>query len=253
MTTPTLDRPTNPAAASVRATKATDTDRSVRKASITAGVGLVLMSALSAFGYLIAVKGLVTQGDAARTAQNIAAHEGMFRFGIVSLYLVAALDVIVAWALYRLFRPVSKGISNLAAWLRIAYAGVFVIAISQLVGVLRLVGTDQLQSHALGRIHTFTDVWDAGLVLFGLHLFVIAYLAIRSSHVPRLLGLLLAIAGFGYLFDSLGAALSHGSPPDVAALTGLGEFVFALWLVSRGRSITLSQSGRERHHGSRNA
>src|SRR5271165_5707288 len=56
-------------------------NRSIRKASITAGVGLLLMSALSGFGYLVAVKGLVTQGDAARTAKEIMGSEGLFRFG----------------------------------------------------------------------------------------------------------------------------------------------------------------------------
>ena len=68
------------------------------------------MSVLSAFGYLVAVKGLVVPGNAARTARNIAGHEGLFRFGILSLYLVAALDVVVAWALYRVFKPVSEGV-----------------------------------------------------------------------------------------------------------------------------------------------
>jgi hypothetical protein len=53
-------------------------NRSIRKASITAGVGLLVMSALSGFGYLFAVKGLVTQGNAARTARDIVAHETLF-------------------------------------------------------------------------------------------------------------------------------------------------------------------------------
>ena len=220
-----------------------DADRSIRKASITAGVGLLVMSALSGFGYLFAVKGLVIQGNAARTGTKIMAHENLFRFGIVSLYLVAALDVVVAWALYRVFKPVSKGISALAAWLRVAYAGVFMVALSWLVEVLRLSGTDQFQSQALSRIDTFTDIWDAGLILFGLYLLVISYLVFRSGYVPRLLGVLLAIAGLGYLFDSFARALSRGSSPDVAAITGMGEFVFALWLVIRGRRITLGESG----------
>jgi len=227
--------------------KVTDTSPSIRKASITAGVGLLLMSALSVFGYLVAVKGLVTPGNAARTGKDIMAHENLFRLGIVGLYLVAALDVVVAWALYRVFKPVSKGISALAAWLRVAYAGVFMVALSWLVEVLRLSGTDQFQSQALLRINTFTDVWDAGLILFGLYLLVISYLVFRSGYVPRLMGVLLAIAGLGYLFDSLARALSRGSSPDVAAITGMGEFVFALWLVIRGRRITLGESGS--HYG----
>ena len=164
---------------------------------------------------------------------------------------MVALDVVVAWALYRVFSPVSEGISMLAAWFRIAYAGVFMVAISQLVGVLRLLGTDdylavfgarQLHAEALLRINTFTDIWNAGLVLFGLHLLVIAYLAYRSGYVPRLLGVLLAIAGLGYMFDSFGAVLSRGSSPDVSAFTFIGEFLLALWLVGWGGRITLGES-----------
>ena len=212
-----------------------ETSKSVRKASTTAAAALLAMSVLSAFGYLVAVKGLVVPGNAARTARNITAHESLFRLGIVSLYLVAALDVVAAWALYRVFKPVSAGLSRLAAALRIAYAAVFMIAISQLFGALR--------THTLRHIYTFTNVWDAGLVLFGLSLFVLAHMAYRSGYVPKLLGLLLAIAGFGYVFDTVARALVQGSSSDVSAVTGMGEFVFALWLVIRGRRIALCDSG----------
>jgi len=194
------------------------------------------MSVLSALGYLVAVKGLVVPANAARTAKNIAGHEAEFRLGILSLYLVAALDVVVAWALYRVFEPVSDALSKLAAWLRVAYAGVFIVAISQLVGVLHQ------PAQALRQIDSFTNIWDAGLVLFGLNLFVLAWLAYRSGYVPKLLGVLLAIAGFGYVFDTLVRALVRGSSSDVSAITGLGEFAFALWLVMRGRRITVSDS-----------
>jgi hypothetical protein len=231
-----------------------EADRSIRKASITAGVGLLVMSALSGFGYLFVVKGLVTPGNAARTARDITAHETLFRFGIVSLSLVAALDVLVAWALYRVLRPVSEGISRLAAWLRVSYAGVFTVAISQLVEALRLVGhtgylsvssTDQLHGQVLLRVTTFTDIWNAGLVLFGLHLLVVAYLAHRSGYIPRLLGVLVAIAGFGYVFDTVSALISGGTSTPLSSFTFVGEFLLALWLVIWGRRITLRESGSQ--------
>ena len=110
-----------------------------------------------------------------------------------------------------------------------AYAGVFIVAISQLIGALTA------HAQALHYINTFTNIWDAGLVLFGLSVFLLAYLAYRSGYVPKLLGLLLAIAGFGYVFDTVVRALVRGCS-DVSAITGIGEFVFALWLVIRGRA-----------------
>jgi Domain of unknown function (DUF4386) len=259
MKTATLNRSTEPTTASVGAAttavaqpglgsppddvlrggeinRLADVTGSIRKASVTAGVGLLLMSVLSAVGYLVAVKGLAVPGNAALTAKNIADHEGLLRFGILSLYLVVALDVVVAWALYRVFKPVSEAMSKLAAWLRVAYAGVFIVAISQLVGALRM------PTQALQRINTFTNIWDAGLVLFGLNLFVLGYPAYRSGYVPRLLGVLLAIAGFGYVFDTVVRVLARGSSSDVSAITGMGEFAFAGWLVIRGRRIALCDS-----------
>ncbi len=101
-----------------------DASRPVRKASLIAGIALLLMSALAGFGYNIAIRGLVTPGNAARTAQDIMASEGLFRFGIASLFFVIAPDVVVALGLYRVFSPASKGISALAAWLHLVYAGI---------------------------------------------------------------------------------------------------------------------------------
>jgi hypothetical protein len=260
MTKATLTRPTDPRTASLGAGTMTvaghdlgsppdgglrggaETNHSIRTASTTAGVGLLAMSVLSAFGYLVAVKGLAVPENAARTAKNIADHENMYRFGILTMYLVAVLDVVVAWALYRVFKPVSDALSKLAAWLRIAYAVVFTVAISQLLGALRL------HTEALAHINSFTNIWDAALVLFGLSLFVLAYLAYRSGYVPKLLGVLLAIAGFGYVFDTAVRVLVRGSSSDVSAITGMGEFVFALWLVFRGRRINVS--GSESHDNS---
>ena len=178
-------------------------------------------------------------GNAARTAKNIADHENTFRFGILSLYLVAILDVVVAWALFRVFKPVNAALSKLAAWLRIAYAAVFMVAISQLLGGLGA------NAQALAHINSFTNVWDVALVIFGLSLFILAYLTYRSGYVPKVLGVLLAIAGFGYVFDTVVRVLVRGSSSDISAITGMGEFVFALWLVFRG--LRSSVSGSESH------
>jgi Domain of unknown function (DUF4386) len=141
----------------------------------------------------------------------------------------------------------------LAAALRLAYAGVFMVAIGQLLGVLRVLGNDgylavfgadQLQAQALLGINAFTDLWHASLLLFGLHLLVIGYLAYRSNYVPKFLGVLVAIAGLGYATDTVGAVLSQGTWTDVSSFTFLGEFLLALWLLIRGRHLTDNQPER---------
>ena len=241
-----------PEAAPLAAATRMDAERAVRRAGFFAGVGLLLIAALSAFGNLVVVAGLVTAGDAAQTANDIMASEGTFRLGVASLYLVAVLDVVVAWALLRFFSPVSGGISRLAGWLRLAYAGVFMVAVSQLAGIPDLLsgdayslafGQEQLQAEALLKVDSFQDIWFAGLVLFGAHLLVIGYLAYRSGYVPRLLGVLIAIAGAGYAFDTFGVVL-FDSPVTVSSVTFLGEFLLAVWLVVRGRRVAI---GGDRH------
>ena len=222
-------------------------------ACLTAGIGILLIVPLAVVGYFVAVQGLMTPGDAEKTASDILASEGVFRLGIACLFVNIVLDVVVAWALFRVFSPVSSAISMLAAWCRIVFAGVFLVAIGELFGVLRLLGTDgypsvlsadQLQAQALLRINTFTDIWDAGFVLFGVHLVLLGYLAYRSGFVPRIIGVLLVIAGLGYLTDSLGGVLIQGYTADVGAFTFLGELLLGLWLLIRARHIAANTSAR---------
>ena len=82
------------------------------------------------------------------------------------------------------------------------------------------------------------------LFLFGLHLLIVAFLAYRSRVVPKFLDLLIAVAGLGYVFDSLTTVLT-GSSSDVSSYTFLGEFLLALWLVTQGRRVLRSESHRE--------
>ena len=225
--------------------------RSVRKGSTIAGTGILLMAVLAGVGQLVVIEGLITEGNAAKTAEDILASEGMFRLGVASWYVVAILDVVVAWALLQVFTPVNRGIARLAAWSRLAYAAVLTVAIAQLAGIPALLrsddytaafGNEQVQAQAMLQVDSFNNVWIAALILFGVHLFLIGYLAFKSGYVPKLIGVLLVIAGAGYVFDSFSTVLSQGSPLIVSTVTFLGEFVLACWLVIRGRRVSLASS-----------
>lgn len=97
------------------------------------------MAVLAGFGYLVAIDGLVTDGDALRTTQEIAASLGTFQAGVICRALVAALDVVVAWALARFLAPVHRRVALLAGWLRVIYAGVFAVDIAHLVRIVALI------------------------------------------------------------------------------------------------------------------
>ena len=210
---------------------------------LVAGVGLLVLAVLAGLANFGVIERLVTKDDASRTALDITASEGLFRWGIAALVLVVLLDVVVAWALQEFFKGVHRELSMLAAWLRISYAAIFAVAVAQLIGVLRLLGDEQyLKSYSADQLHTevmlkvdaFHDIWNVSLVLFGVHLLVIGYLAYRSGVVPRLIGILLVVAGLGYLVDSFGALLIASYSFQVSGITFIGEALLMIWLLARG-------------------
>jgi len=221
-------------------------DISLRKAAIVAGFGLLIMTIFAIFAEFFVRQSLIVPGDAATTANNIMANELLFRSGICSFIIVIILDVVVAWALYVLLKPVNKSLSLLTAWFRLVYATIFGIALANLFSVLLLLNgadyltvfeTDQLHAQVMSFLNAFSYGWDIGFVFFGLHLFVLGYLVFKSGYIPRILGVLLIIAGLGYLIDSFGKFLLPNYDATIAQFTFIGELLLMLWLLFKGVKI----------------
>jgi dolichyl-phosphate-mannose--protein O-mannosyl transferase len=71
---------------------------------------------LTAVSSVLFLKGLVVDGDAASTANNILAHQPLFRLGLATGLIATACYVAVTALFYDLFRPVNKSLSLLAAF-----------------------------------------------------------------------------------------------------------------------------------------
>lgn len=225
---------------------ASDTQRP--QAALTAGVSLLVLAVLSGSATFAVIQPLVPDG----ASGVVVASDFTLRAAVASLYVVVALDVLAAWALMRVFRPVHAGVSQLAGWFRLAYSAVYLAAIAQLAGISELLnaeGTsaftpDQVEALAGAKVAAFNDIWMAGLLLFGVHLALLGYLTYRSAQVPSLIGVLLVVAGLGYVYDTLITVLSTGTPFLISTFTFLGEFLLALWLVIRGRRLTPDDTHR---------
>jgi hypothetical protein len=167
------------------------TNQTKPQAALVAGVGLLIMAVLAGYTNFAILEGLVIKDDATRTAQNILASGGTFRLGISALALVALLDLIVAMTLFVFYKLVNKSLSLLAASLRIGYAAVFVVAISQILSglhflnnqvYLKIFNKQQMDTQALMKINAFYDIWNIALILFGLHLVLIGYLHFKADY-----------------------------------------------------------------------
>ena len=209
--------------------------RSLRRASLTAGIALALMAVLAAFAVFGATNPSITAGDAAKTAQDIAQSQTLFRWGIACMIVVVVLDIIVASALRTLFASVNASISNMAAWFRVAYAAVYLVAILQLVIALGLLGDPNQAARA---IDAYNTIWLVGLILFGVHLLLVGYLAYRSGFMAKVFGILLALAGLGYVADGFVAVLVSGEAVSVGQFTFVGEVALIFWLLIQGRRLT---------------
>jgi hypothetical protein len=102
---------------------------------------------------------------------------------------------------------------------------------------LTVFSSTQLQALALLSLNLHEYGLVIAAIFWGLWLLPLGYLVFRSSFLPRILGILLIIGGFGYLIDSFGTFLFPNYRLSIVLFTGLSEIIFPLWLVIKGVKI----------------
>ena len=212
-----------------------------RAALWTGGIALLLIAVLAGVGNFALLGPLINGQDAAHTAQNIAGSGIQFRLGVLCMTIAAVLDIVVAAALFALIAPFGRTVAATAAWFRIAYAAIFLTAITQLATAPNLLHTPD---EALNAVNGYTTTWRIGLILFAAHLAIVGYQGFRARFMPRVLGILIIIAGAGYLVDGIGTILISDYTPTVSTFTFIGEVALIVWLiVSAIRTRPRSTSG----------
>jgi hypothetical protein len=213
------------------ATTPTVSPSTARQASLVAGVSLLLMAIIAAAANFGALVPLIAPGDAATTADNIRGSELLFRLGVAGMVVTAILDILVAVSLRKVFEPVNRGVSEVAAWFRLGYTAGLLVAIAQLVSVPTLLDDP---GAVLRAIESFDVIWHTSLIFFAVHVLLLGYLALRSGFVPRVFGILLGITGLGYLADGAGLVLVSGFVPVFGQFTFVGEVAIIFWLLIKG-------------------
>jgi hypothetical protein len=211
-----------------------------RKARI-AGVFYLLEMLTGAFAIIFVGGRLFVFGDAAATATNILAHESLLQLGFAANLIQFACYVAVTGLFYDLFRPVNKSLSLLAAFFSLvgcaigAVSCLFEFAPLTVLGgapYLSVFTLQQLQALSLMFLKLYGQLFNISFVFFGFYCLLIGYLIFRSTFLPRVLGVLMAIAGLGWL-TFLSPALTHALSPYILA-AGLGEVSLTLWLLVAG-------------------
>ena len=215
-----------------------------------AGFIYLLLVVLAPFRLIYIPSTLYVRGDATATANNIAAHELLFRLGMVSDLLCGTILIFLTLALYRLFKGVNQNLAVLVVILggllpaTIDFLNVLndAAALTLVRGADFLSVFDKPQRDALAmlflRLHHQEII--AAEILWGLWLFPLAILTYRSRFLPRFLGVWLIINGFAYLIMSFTGLLLPQYEDMVSNISFpalLGEMAFMLWLVIKGTKL----------------
>jgi len=197
-----------------------------RKLSIIAGVSYLIIFFAAIFANFF-VLGAILE-DPLETVQQ---QYTMVSFGILAFIITVVFDVVVAWALYKLYNK--HHLSGLSTLFRMMHAAIMGVAIFALPLALASTTAQEI----LRQVDIFNIIWLIGLFFFGIHLILLG----KILGKPKFIAVFLFIAGIMYMVDTT----AHFVLPDYEAYASiflalvaipsiLGEMAFTVWLLVKG-------------------
>lgn len=202
-----------------------------RTYSIAAGISYLIIFFAAIFANFFVVEAIL-----ASPVQTMQESHMVVRFGILAFLITVVFDVVVAWALFEMYR--SHPLTRLSTYFRLMHAAIMGVAIYALPLALDASNAEEI----LYQVETFNTIWLIGLFFFGIHLILLGRILSR----PRLIAFFLVLAGIMYMVDTS----AHFILPNYDAHASLflalvaipsifGEMSFAIWLLAKeGRSST---------------
>jgi hypothetical protein len=209
---------------------------------------IIIVFGMFAEGYVDSQ--LIVPGDPAATANNIAAAQSLWRLSIAGNIIVPLCAVGLLLVEYVLLRPVSRPLVLLAVFFNLVSLAVEAISKINLLEMLSLLTDEtyaqafappQLQALAYFALDSHNIAFNIALLFFGCTCIVNGYLIIKSTYLPKAIGILLQIAGVCYLIACSAALLApnlaNALLPGILLPVLVGEASFCLWLLIKGVNV----------------
>src|SRR5215471_14649315 len=208
-------------------------------------IGLVyLLFFLTSILSVVCLKGLVVKNDSSATANAIVAHERLFRLGIATGLIGTGFYVALVALFYMLFKPVNRSVSLVAAFFGLVGCAIqasgsvfqlFTLANLGDGGTISVFSSDDLAGRAVAMLFLKLthQVGNVALVFFGVYCLLIGWLILRSTFLPRFLGVLMVLAGLGWLIF-LYPPLAERLFAFIATVGVIAEALLMLWLLIAG-------------------
>ena len=221
------------------------TEISLRKAALIAGLSYILMLFTTPFAEFFVLAKIVSPGNGTQTMKNVIENEMLFRYGLVAYAFNFIGDILAAWSLYILLRPVDKNISILASGIRLVYTSIGLVALVNLVTLLNLSSKVNLYDAAtinyqtLFLISSFRSGISFAYIFFGFYLCLLGYLILKSTFISKVVGVMVFLAGAGWLLDSLQPLLFPHITINSTLILSLGfmELSLMFWLLIKGTRL----------------
>jgi hypothetical protein len=193
--------------------------------------------------------GFIVRGDATATARNIIAAERTYRIGIMTDFVTLLLFIVLVVSLYNLLRAADQWHAMLMVLLvSVGVAIGLANLLTKIAPLILLSGADylsvftkpQLDALALGSLSVNSDGNTVDAVFWGLWLLPFGILVMKSGFFPRVLGILLIVAGFGYVTSSVTSIVLPAYSGVVSQATMpllFGEFPIIFWLLIKGAEV----------------
>lgn len=220
---------------------------SVQTYARIAGVLFLLSMIGGGFGEFYVPTRIIVAGDPAATVRNIVAFDSLFRWGFAGYLLEAVCDISLAWIMYVLLRPVQKDIALLAAFFGLVSTAVFAVAELFFYGSTFILGSaDYLKTFSPAQVNSLgllsIKFYSYGGVIFmafyGIATAIRGYLVYRSTYLPKSLGVLLMLAGLGFIAKNFAAVLAPRFPSDLfLVVMPFAGVALTLWFLVKGVDV----------------
>lgn len=212
-----------------------------------AGLCYLIVIVTGLFSEVFVRQKLRVPNDAILTAQNIQANEMLFRWGFTADIINFAVGIPTILIIYYFFKRVNKLLAQIALAFVIIQTAIIAVNLLNQISPLLILSNEtylntfhpnQLAALSLLSLNIQAQGYGIGLVFFGFYCLIIGFLIFKSSLLPKILGMLYAIAGLCYLINSFTMFLSKGfeNPMFIylAVPIFIGELSLCLWLLIKG-------------------
>lgn len=197
-----------------------------RKLSVIAGISYIIIFFAAVFANFFVLESIINS-----PLETIQQNHMVVRFGILAFIITVVFDVVVAWALYEIYKE--HYLSILSTFFRMMHAAIMAVAVFALPLSVKLNTVEEI----LRQVDIFNIIWLIGLFFFGIHLILLSKIIVK----PKIIALFLTLAGVMYMIDTS----AHFILPNykeygsiflalVAIPSMVGEMSFAIWLLLKG-------------------